>query len=221
MRREEVACVATGDVAGEERVLLFVVSPSCGVTQNEASVIASHLLVTDEELSQSSYYRHTQHDSTTTINNELAILAAYVNLGHYSPTDIFEHTGAVDNIIRYHLLWILCTAVFAMSVVNKVNDTVVNLFDLNNVSGWNQSLIEDNFTYAPESTVNSGIIKIFFAFPMMGLMVMIVGSAFLRHRRIQLQEESARIHNARIAARNECARLRNIMRLEMVESALY
>ena len=104
-----------------------------------------------------------------------------------------------------------------MSVVSEANETFANLFDLNNASGWNQSLIDDHSTYASE---NSGIIKIFFAFPLMGLMVMIVGSAFLRYRRIQLAEESARIYNARLAARNECARLRNIMRLEMVERAL-
>eukprot|EP00956_Cyclotella_meneghiniana_P019205 scaffold32737_cov66-Cyclotella_meneghiniana.AAC.2 len=104
-----------------------------------------------------------------------------------------------------------------MNVVSEANETFANLFDLSNASGWNQSLIDDHSTYASE---NSGIIKIFFAFPLMGLMVMIVGSAFLRYRRIQLAEESARIYNARLATRNECARLRNIMRLEMVERAL-
>jgi hypothetical protein len=97
-----------------------------------------------------------------------------------------------------------------------VMNTTVNLFSNGNMNttDWNQTL-NDGSNSQSRSDHN-----LFFIFPAMGLMVLIMGSLYLRDRRIEQSQQSARAYDARLRAHHECIRLKKAMRLEMVENAL-
>lgn len=95
-----------------------------------------------------------------------------------------------------------------------VNSTTNPLDHTMNASDVSQILNDD--PVFPSSGNNN----IFFIFPAMGFIVLIMGSLYLRHRRIEQSQESARAYDARLRAHHDCIQLKKALRLEMVESAL-
>jgi hypothetical protein len=94
-------------------------------------------------------------------------------------------------------------------------NTTANLFSHDvNTTDWNQTLIDSN---VPRSGDHNNL---FFIFPALGLLVLVMGSLYLRRRRIEQSQQSARAYDARLRAQHECIRLKKALRLEMVEKAL-
>jgi hypothetical protein len=99
-----------------------------------------------------------------------------------------------------------------------VNSTTPNLFDHANASDWNQNPTDDGPKYAipgSDSSVNS-----FFILPAMGLLVLIVGSIYMRRNRINQSRRSSEISDARTRAHHERILQRKALRLQMVKNAL-
>lgn len=96
------------------------------------------------------------------------------------------------------------------------NSLIQNIFDHDNTSGWNQT-VTNHISTSSSGSVRS---KIFFIFPIMGLLVLCYGSCYLRNRRIQQSRQSSQIYDARLRATEERIRIRKALRLEMVENAL-
>lgn len=106
-------------------------------------------------------------------------------------------------------------SVLSAEVGAAVANSTVNLFHhITNASDHNQTL-DDSPAYMP-----SGDNNIFFIFPAMGFIVLVMGSLYLRHQRIEQSQQSARAYDARLRAQHESIRQKKALRLEMVENAL-
>ena len=91
--------------------------------------------------------------------------------------------------------------------------TTSNLFNINS-SGSNDTFVGDTSASIPSQN------NAFFIFPVMGLLVLILGSLYLRHRRIQQSEQSAEIYAARLRAQHDLIKLKTEQRLVIVGNAL-
>ncbi|KAL7516575.1 hypothetical protein ACHAWX_001575 [Stephanocyclus meneghinianus] len=110
-----------------------------------------------------------------------------------------------------------------MSIQASASEAVANLTAMGNLrektnlSSWDEKSLGDESIFIPNC---GGHKYVFFIFPVLGLLVLFVGSWFLRYRRIQQTRQSARIYDARLRAHDEHARAKEDLRLKMIQNAL-